>query len=493
MSNKLKHLEEINLHLESQAKETQKLFKTIVDSTLDLIWTIDANEKYTFLNQSWLSYTGQSLAEGLKENWRDRIHPEDLAECVEVYNSALKKCQGFKIEYRLRRFDDSYRTILNTAVRQHNEEGEFAGLLCSCSDITQRKITELKIAKQVQVERILTDIIQDIHSSLDIDLILQTATEKVNQYLSADRIFITKIINKNQLTLLFESEGGSFFTGCDLTKAKQLPNKDLIDNFTKLSQGEIIAANNISLTTMINIDSYDLPRASFALLLVPIIANQKLWGLVCVEQYLPPRSWELDEIKLLKQVAIQLGVAIKQSEMYRELEQLAVIDGLTKIANRRKFDRYLATEWKRLTREKNPLSLILCDIDYFKLYNDTYGHQAGDLCLQKVAQAISKALKRPADLVARYGGEEFAVILPNTEIGGAISLAEQIRLQVQSLKIPHINSPVDLYITLSFGVSSSIPSSGLGFYTLVAAADKGLYQAKELGRNRVVKFDLNEF
>ncbi|MGL5075717.1 MAG: diguanylate cyclase, partial [Waterburya sp.] len=204
-------------------------------------------------------------------------------------------------------------------------------------------------------------------------------------------------------------------------------------------------------------------------------------------------------IKFLKQVALQLEIAIKQSELYQhleqanqELEKLAVLDGLTKIANRRKFDQYLEGEWKRLTRERSPLSLILCDIDYFKLYNDTYGHQAGDRCLQKVAQAISKVIKRPADLVARYGGEEFAVILPNTDAGGAKYLARQIRLQIEALKIPHINSKVDLYVTLSLGVASCIPNGGLGFYALVAAADKGLYQAKELGRNQVALFEMEK-
>ena len=108
------------------------------------------------------------------------------------------------------------------------------------------------------------------------------------------------------------------------------------------------------------------------------------------------------------------------------------------MANRRQFDRYLALEWKRGAREKQPLSLILCDIDYFKLYNDTYGHQAGDRCLMEVAQTIAKVIKRPADLVARYGGEEFAVILPNTNLSGAKYIAQQIRARVEALKIAHI-------------------------------------------------------
>ncbi len=495
---KLQQVQQTNLQLQSQLQDTQELFKTVVDTTSALMWMTDTQENYTFLNQAWLSFSGQTLATGLKENWRDRIHPKDLAQCNEAYQSALKKCQGFQIEYRLRRFDDTYRTMLNTAVRRHNSKGEFAGLLCSCLDITQRKKIEQQVIQQAQTDRILAEITQNIHSSLELDVILQTAVEEVNQFLLADKIFITKIVEDRRLTLSFESGLVNSCSSCEISGAKRLPTEEeLVRNFERLSQGEIITQNNTLETNAISDSDFESATSACLMLLVPIISQGKLWGLLCVEQNCPPRYWQLEEIKLLKRVAIQLGIAIKQSELYQQLEQanknleeLAVIDSLTKIANRRKFDQYLATEWKRLTREKNPLSLILCDVDHFKLYNDTYGHQAGDRCLRKVAQAISKAIKRPADLVARYGGEEFAVVLPNTNVEGAKYLAQQIRLQVEAIKIPHINSPVDLYITLSLGVASCIPIKDTEVYGLVAAADQGLYQAKERGRNQVVQFEI---
>ena len=490
LTEKLQKVEQDNLQLKSQLEHTQELFKTVLDSTSTLMWMIDAEENYTFLNQAWLSFTSQTVEEGLKENWRDRIHPEDLTKCVRAYQSALKKCQGFQIEYRIRRFDDIYRTILNTAVRRHNSKGEYAGLLCSCLDITQRKKIEEKVIRQAQTDRILADITQKIHGSLDLDIILQTAAEQVDRYLLADKVSVTKIIGDRQLILLFESGLNSTDLACNFSSAKQLPTKQLVDNFEQLAKGEIVAQDNTSTSEIFKTGSLALSCASYSLLLVPIISHHELWGLLCVEQKLQPRYWQPDEIRLLKLVAIQLGIAIKQSELYQELEELSVVDGLTKIANRRKFDRYIVSEWKRLTREKRSLSLILCDVDHFKLYNDTYGHQAGDRCLQVVAQAISKVIKRPADLSARYGGEEFAVILPNTEAEGAKYLAQQIRLQIESLKIPHINSPVDLYVTLSFGVASCIPNGKVDVSALVSAADRGLYQAKELGRNQVVEFEV---
>ena len=169
----------------------------------------------------------------------------------------------------------------------------------------------------------------------------------------------------------------------------------------------------------------------------------------------------------------------------QKLQRLISQDSLTGINNRRRFDEYLALEWLRMTREQQPLSLILCDIDYFKLYNDTYGHQAGDSCLKQVARTISRALKRPADLVARYGGEEFAVIMPNTNNLGAIQIAEKLRFEVHQLMIPHTASAVSEYVSLSLGVASTIPNQKLSAEKLIAAADEALYEAKKQGRNQV--------
>jgi diguanylate cyclase (GGDEF)-like protein len=169
-----------------------------------------------------------------------------------------------------------------------------------------------------------------------------------------------------------------------------------------------------------------------------------------------------------------------------EARNIAVTDSLTQVANRRKLDQYLIQEWEKMEREKLPISFVLCDIDFFKLYNDYYGHQAGDRCLINVAQTISHAVKRPLDLVARYGGEEFAVILPNTSSQAAIQVAEIIWTEVQKQQIPHHKSLTSEYVTLSIGVSSTVPLRGTSPESLIAVADRALYEAKKQGRNCVV-------
>ena len=176
-------------------------------------------------------------------------------------------------------------------------------------------------------------------------------------------------------------------------------------------------------------------------------------------------------------------------EYYKDVEEhlsnLAVHDGLTGIYNRRYFDETLAREWKRTMREKAPLSLIMLDIDYFKKYNDTYGHQAGDECLRQVATTISGALRRPADMAARYGGEEFVVVLPNLKLEDSAKFGETIRAKIEALKMEHKQSDANPFITVSLGIASVVPSSISSYEELVGAADKALYSAKNKGRNRV--------
>lgn len=168
------------------------------------------------------------------------------------------------------------------------------------------------------------------------------------------------------------------------------------------------------------------------------------------------------------------------------LRNLSYQDGLTGIANRRRFDEKLEQEWRRTAREHQPISLIMLDIDFFKNYNDIYGHPAGDECLKKIAHVLSETVARPGDIAARYGGEEFAAILPNTALLGAEKLAEQIRAHVEALELPHANSAVSPWVTVSVGLATRIPANSEEHTVLLEGADRALYKAKQQGRNRVV-------
>jgi len=182
---------------------------------------------------------------------------------------------------------------------------------------------------------------------------------------------------------------------------------------------------------------------------------------------------------------ITQGETSKQKliEANNQLEILARIDGLTSVSNRRHFDDLLPQEWGRMRREKGELALLICDVDYFKPYNDTYGHLEGDTCLRRIAQAIENSLQRPSDIVARYGGDEFVILLPNTNLDGALHLATEIHAQVGQLKIKHKQSPIADWVTVTIGACSGFPDESLPEYKFTWLADKALYEAKLKGRN----------
>lgn len=195
-------------------------------------------------------------------------------------------------------------------------------------------------------------------------------------------------------------------------------------------------------------------------------------------------KYEIDRRKARERELLE--AARQLADLNAALTRLSLVDSLTTVANRRHFDRAMDKEWRRSFRGSREISLIMIDIDYFKIYNDTYGHQAGDECLKIVACTIKDALHRPGDIVARYGGEEFAIILPDTPATGAATVAENLRLAVESAALPHIGSKLpSKRVTVSLGVACMIPTEANSSKDLVNMADQALYGAKAGGRNRV--------
>lgn len=176
-------------------------------------------------------------------------------------------------------------------------------------------------------------------------------------------------------------------------------------------------------------------------------------------------------------------------ELTRQLEELSNLDGLTGVPNRRRFDEVFHKEWLRCRRDKAPVSLLMIDIDFFKAYNDTYGHLQGDTCLKHVAAAIQEALRRPGDMVARFGGEEFSVVLPLTDAYGAFSRAEQIVENVRRLDLRHEASLVSPRVTVSVGIATMVPDAEDETHNLLQKADEALYRAKKEGRDKIVVAD----
>jgi diguanylate cyclase (GGDEF)-like protein len=212
-----------------------------------------------------------------------------------------------------------------------------------------------------------------------------------------------------------------------------------------------------------------------------------------------PGTYADAHVEIYRQIASHISVTVEKGRLLQALLEtksrlveanealkgLAHVDGLTGVPNRRFFEKLYQREWDRAVRQSEPLSVILVDIDFFKQYNDLYGHLAGDECLKSVAGILSSSTQRGTDLVARFGGEEFVLVLPNTGLEGAAIMAERLRELVVDLEIPHSGSTVAESVTISLGLAGGVPQRGDSPRRLLDDADRALYRAKEAGRNRV--------
>lgn len=228
---------------------------------------------------------------------------------------------------------------------------------------------------------------------------------------------------------------------------------------------------------------------AFGMMMVKVEAREYHLESVIAELEETKKRLEIYSLDLEKMVSERTQ---ELSEANAELNRLANLDGLTRISNRRLFDRYLASEWRKSKAESTTLSLNLSDVDLFKDYNDTYGHLRGDECLKQIAATLREIYAEPRYLVSRYGGEEFAVVLPDTPIEKAMKLAEEAQEAVLKLRIEHEKNPCADYVTISTGVASICAQDYFSSQVLIDRADKALYLAKEQGRNACVQFENGE-
>lgn len=357
-------------------------------------------------------------------------------------------------------------------------------------NVKERKRAKAALQHQIARERLVSRITQRIRQSLELDTILSTAVAEVSDFLHADRTLIYRIAND-------EHETGKIIAETVASGQDKIQENAALEAVLGQLDTDFYARGRVHSVPDLQALDLSSQKARFlrylgirATLLAPIRISDTLWGLLILNQQIP-RRWEKSEINLLEQIASQAGLAIQQAILYAQLEaanqklqEQANVDELTQLSNRRRFEHCLQKEWRRLAREQLPLSLILCDVDCFKFYNDTYGHPAGDHCLQAIARVLKQSIRRPADEAARYGGEEFVIILPNTPLAGACHLAEQARRNVEALQIPHINSKASDWVTLSLGIASCTPNRQSSPEELIKTADLALYRAKANGRNQ---------
>jgi diguanylate cyclase (GGDEF)-like protein/PAS domain S-box-containing protein len=406
-------------------------------------------------------------------------------------DQALQPQHHFSAEFRTTLPDGSIRWLSHRGRVLRDEQGLAIRMVGVSFDITGQKEAEEKLLLQVKRDQLIAKISQEISRSENLTQVLPQVVREVRQYLNVDRLAMIDLRQQMAGKVTFEDHAPTVESM--LTWEMRHPWAVREAFLEKYRQGHPVAVTNVHEQSLSAAELGFLDFFQIAAdLTVPLLEDQKLWGLLSVHSR-TPREWQPEDRRLLETLSTLVSTAIQRDLLHRNLTQanqklkrFAYLDGLTQVANRRRFEQFIHHEWRRLMREHSPLALIMADIDHFKAYNDIYGHQSGDECLRRVAGTLRSVVQRPADMVARYGGEEFVVVLPNTDLEGAETVAQKIRTMIQSQKIPHQGSTVSQFVTMSLGVAVMLPHPLKSPDNLIEAADMALYQAKEQGRDRIV-------
>jgi len=452
-------LELDNYKLKQLGRALQKSeirYRNIFDNSTAAMVLLENDMRISLVNASFEKLTQYSKNELYAKKLSDIIYQEDL-ERIRRFHARRKKMSGTTpTEYECKLVDKSNNikhVIIRFNITQWHER-----IMATIIDVTVQKRSRAALLKSGK--------------KLRETFALLSQSEKGYRNLFENTGTATILVEKNMRITMVN------------TKFTELTGYGKNEIIGKKRLSEFIERRNLFRIRRFQIKQKKkgLPLPTeYECLMIDKAKNMKY---VVMKTYTPPEQdvsiVSFFDITQRKQAEASL------QEAHERLQRISTTDELTQVANRRHFNERLTLEWNRLKREAMPLALIMCDVDCFKAFNDTYGHQRGDQCLSAIAEALKKTARRSGDLVARYGGEEFTIIMPNTDLQSALALAEKVRIAILNLKIPNKSSVVSPYVTLSLGVSSLIPSHLLTPDAIIKDADDALYEAKRLGRNRYV-------
>lgn len=429
--------------------------------------------------------------DGQPETFLGLVDSRDRPQLTKALHATRQSQTALVTEFRVQLANGVTRWLSHRGQVFHDNQQTPVRLAGIAFDITRQKAAEGKLRQQIARERLIAHTSQEISRSKNLDDILPQVIRTVRTFLEVDRIIIITLHSKLAGEVSYEDHNPNVRSMLAWTLCHTWILKEQF--LVHYRQGQPLAIDDVHTQPLNHAEASFLDYFQItADLTVPLLENYTLWGLLSAHHSTPKR-WQPEEHRLLETLGTQVMTAIQRDQLHdkltqanQKLKRVAYLDGLTQVANRLRFEQFLNQEWRRLMREKAPLAVIMADIDHFKAYNDQYGHQAGDECLRQIAGVLSRAIQRPADMVARYGGEEFIIILPKTDLAGATTVAERIRILVRCQGILHQGSTSDHIVTLSLGVAALQPAPHYSPEDLIQAADQALYQAKAAGRDRVM-------
>ena len=512
LSKEVQHRQEVKSNLDYQ----QQLLRTVIDASPNMIFVKNWQGEFLLVNEALASFYGTTTEQLVGKTDADfNPNRQQVDFLLNIDRQVILTQEPKYISAEpVRRYDGEVRWFQSTKIPIPSLDETTSYVLGVATDITKRHQAETTLWLQAERERLLNTITLQIYQRFTLVEILEETVAQLQEILMVDRAVIYRPIGQDCYQVIAEQKPAHY---------PSLQNQVIEDQWLTQTLNTIVYNDFVEVYTLSETEIETLSKTTQtwlsnqqvkSLIILPILCYEKMtqsccssnchyiptrrkshiWGFIVAHQCQRSRQWLPEEISLLKSLAPSIAVAIQQGELRAQLEtanqqlrQLANQDGLTELANRYRFNEYLQQEWKRMARESQSLSLLLLDVDFFKNYNDTYGHLQGDKCLKKIAKIVKDHVNRPGDLVARYGGEEFAVILPNTPITGARKVADKIQQALREAQLEHQASSVSPYVTFSCGISCFVPDYHQSSESLIQAADQALYQAKELGRNRIIQ------
>ncbi len=495
------------------ACESALHLRTLAEAIPQMIWTATTDGSRDYVNQRWCDYTGFDLEQAGGHGWEAAIHPDDLDLCRKKWEECVRTGEALEVEYRLRRTaDGTYHWHLARALPLRNPEGSVVKWFGTCTNIDDQKHSQEILERQIK-ER--TEELTAANENLKREM---WEREQVQSDLDQQNVaMVAEITRRSERTVLLSKMGKLLQSAINMDEAvsiilgfapKIFPDFRgaliLVDAARSLLEvkGSWAACKMPAVPTFdmcscwalrtgqrhfVEVSDHTAPcahanTATDPYLCVPIMTQEGAAGILHLQAILDTRDPFEAELLITNSFAEQVGVSIANLKLQEALRQQSTSDALTGLYNRRYLEESLERELRRSARAKQPLSLVMFDLDHFKTFNDTFGHEAGDAVLREMGASLARTA-RAEDISCRFGGEEFLLILPGTSLEGARTRAERVRSQARKLAVMHQGKPVGT-ITVSLGVAA-FPAHGSSAKELIASADAALYRAKNEGRDRV--------
>jgi diguanylate cyclase (GGDEF)-like protein/PAS domain S-box-containing protein len=494
------------------ARERELYFQTMADAMPEIIWTADPNGMDDFFNQRCFDYTGLTLKQLRGASWHEIIHPDDLEGCLAKWTSALQTGDPYDVEYRLRGKDGGFRWFLGRANPVRDAKGEVVKWFGTCTDIESQKQNQQVLEQQI-LER--TTQLADTNALLQEEMLekdfarreLDQQNERMMEDLTKRSERATMLAKMGELLQNCASLEEVFAAALGFAPrifpvvrgAMALLNAsrnlgEVIGSWAEcqLPVMEFEATECWALRTghphLVAAGDLTAPCAHAAgvkhtYLCIPILAQGETLGILHLQATDDVPQMNASELSFKTTFAAQVGLSIANIRLREALRTQSVRDALTGLYNRRYLEETLEREMRRAARAEQSLGILMIDLDHFKNFNDTYGHDAGDAVLRETGASLTKGI-RAEDFVCRFGGEEFVVILPTADPETSRTRAERLRTKMRELTIMYQGKSLGM-VTISVGVAA-FPAHGTSPKELMAAADAALYEAKRGGRDKVV-------